>query len=104
METVSPILAWGMIIGFVAASLLFSFVFAPELVKQTSGALGSLRTLWFALAFVSIGLEARVTDLLTFDDGRPLVSFLLAQGFNVIWTLVLAWLIFGGLILPAPVI
>ena len=92
------------VIGFVAASLLFSFVFTPELVKQTSGALGSLRTLWFALAFVSIGLEARVSDLLTLDDGRPLVSFLLAQGFNVIWTLVLAWLIFGGLILPAPVI
>ena len=92
------------VIGFVAASLLFSFVFTPERVKQTSGALGSLRTLWFALAFVSIGLEARVSDLLTLDDGRPLVSFLLAQGFNVIWTLVLAWLIFGGLILPAPVI
>jgi uncharacterized membrane protein YadS len=92
------------VIGFVAASLLFSFVFTPELVKQTSGALGSLRTFWFALAFVSIGLEARVSDLLTLDDGRPLVSFLLAQGFNVIWTLVLAWLIFGGLILPAPVI
>jgi len=92
------------VIGFVAASLLFSFVFTPELVKQTSGALGSLRTLWFALAFVSIGLEARVSDLLTLDDGRPLVSFLLAQGFNVIWTLVLAWLIFGGLILPAPII
>ena len=49
------------VLGFVAASLLFSFVFTPELVKQTSGALGSLRTLWFALAFVSIGLEARVS-------------------------------------------
>src|SRR5687768_15455602 len=92
------------VLGFAAASLVFSFVLTPELVKQTSGALGSLRTIWFALAFVAIGLEARLTDLLTFDNGRPLVGFVLAQGFNVIWTLLLAWLIFGGLFLPVPVI
>ena len=92
------------VLGFAAASLVFSFVLAPELVKQTSGAIGSLRTIWFALAFVAIGLEARLTDLLTFDNGRPLVGFVLAQGFNVIWTLLLAWLIFGGLFLPVPVI
>jgi uncharacterized membrane protein YadS len=92
------------VLGFAAASLVFSFVLTPELVKQTSGAIGSLRTIWFALAFVSIGLEARVSDLLTMDGGRPLVSFLLAQTFNVIWTLLLAWLIFGGLFLPTPVL
>ena len=92
------------VIGFAAASLVFSFVLTPELVKQTSGAIGSLRTIWFALAFVSIGLEARISDLLTLDGGRPLVSFLLAQTFNVIWTLLLAWLIFGGLFLPTPVL
>ena len=92
------------VLGFAAASLVFSFVLTPELVKQTSAAIGSLRTIWFALAFVAIGLEARLTDLLTLDEGRPLVGFVLAQAFNVVWTLLLAWLIFGGLFLPVPVI
>ena len=59
-----------------------------------------MRTIWFALAFVAIGLEARVSDLLTFDNGRPLAAFVLAQAFNVAWTLLLAWLIFGGIVFP----
>ena len=42
-----------------------------------------LAVIWFALAFVAIGLEARVSDLLTLDEGRPLVAFVLAQTFNV---------------------
>ncbi len=92
------------VLGFAAASLVFSFLLTPDLVERTKGAIGSLRTIWFALAFVSIGLEARVSDLLTLDNGRPLVSFLLAQAFNVVWTLLLAWLIFGGLLLPVPLI
>jgi uncharacterized membrane protein YadS len=89
------------VIGFIAASLVFSFVLTPAMVDQTKGAIGSVRTIWFALAFVAIGLEARVSDLLTFDNGRPLVAFVLAQSFNVAWTLLLAWLIFGGIVFPS---
>jgi uncharacterized membrane protein YadS len=92
------------VLGFAAASLVFSFLLTPELVVRTKDAIGSLRTIWFALAFVSIGLEARVSELLTLDGGRPLVSFVLAQAVNVIWTLLLAWLIFGGLFFAVPVI
>jgi uncharacterized membrane protein YadS len=92
------------VLGFLAASLAFSFVLPADLVAATKGAIGSARTLWFALAFVSIGLETRLTDLVTFEDGRPLVSFCLAQGFNLVWTLLLAWLIFGGVIVASPVL
>ena len=92
------------VLGFVAASLAFSFLLSPAMVDQSKGAIGSLRTLWFALAFVSIGLEARVTDLLSLDGGRPLASFVLAQAFNVLWTLVLAWLLFGGILFNSPVL
>jgi uncharacterized membrane protein YadS len=88
------------VLGFVAASLVFSFLLSPRLVEETKAAIGSVRTIWFALAFVAIGLEARVSDLLTFDSGRPLVAFVAAQAFNVAWTLVLAWLIFGGIVFP----
>lgn len=89
------------VIGFIAASLVFSFVLGPQLVEQTRGAIGSVRTLWFALAFVAIGLETRLDDLFKLDEGRPIVAFVLAQAFNIVWTLVLAWLIFGGVIFPS---
>jgi hypothetical protein len=34
--------------------------------------------------------------------GRPAAAFLIAQGFNIILTLVLAYLIFGGILFPVP--
>src|SRR5690606_27242770 len=39
------------VIGFVAASLLFSFFISQELVQNVKGSLKSLQGLWFALAF-----------------------------------------------------
>jgi uncharacterized membrane protein YadS len=90
------------VLGFVAASLVFSFVMPPSVVAETKSAISSVRTLWFALAFVSIGLETRLLDLFTLDEGRPLISFVLAQGFNLVWTLLVAWLVFGGVLFTAP--
>jgi uncharacterized membrane protein YadS len=86
------------VLGFAAASLVFSFVVSPEVVALTKGPIGTVRTVWFALAFVSIGLETNLTHLIRLDGGRPLAAFLCAQAFNVAWTLVLAWIIFGGLL------
>jgi uncharacterized membrane protein YadS len=90
------------VLGFLAASAVFSFLLGPELVNRTKDAIGSVRTLWFALAFVAIGLETRLGDLVRLDEGRPLGAFLLAQAFNVAWTLALAWLIFGGILFSSP--
>jgi len=90
------------VIGFIVASLIFSFVLRPEVVKSVDKILVGLRTFWFALAFVSIGLETRVTELVGKDQGRPAASFVIAQTFNVIWTLILAWLLFGGVLFPVP--
>lgn len=90
------------VIGFVAASLVFSFLLDPGVVKETKKALTSLRTFWFALAFVSIGLETRLTDLLRLQQGRPAIAFIGAQAFNVIWTLLLAYLLFGGVLFDLP--
>jgi uncharacterized membrane protein YadS len=64
--------------------------------------LGGLRTWWFALAFTCIGLDTNIRDLTRMDGGRPAAAFLIAQAFNVFWTLLLAWLIFGGVLFPAP--
>lgn len=83
------------VLGFMAASLIFSFLIDPGKNKEVQSLIGGLRTWWFALAFTSIGLETRFTDLLSMEGGRPLVMFLVAQGANLVWTLILAYLIFG---------
>ncbi|MEO5582427.1 MAG: putative sulfate exporter family transporter, partial [Saprospiraceae bacterium] len=90
------------VLGFIAVSLLFSFVISPETGNQVSGFLNSLRTLWFALAFVSIGLEANFSELFKIQSGRPAIAFIGAQVFNIFWTLLWAYLLFGGLLLPVP--
>jgi uncharacterized integral membrane protein (TIGR00698 family) len=90
------------VLGFIAASLLFSFLIPVDTTKQVSGFLNALRTLWFALAFVSIGLEARFTDLIKIQGGRPALAFIGAQIFNILWTLLWAYLLFGGWLLPVP--
>jgi len=90
------------VLGFLAASLVFSFLLDPTLVGRTKPLLSGLRNAWFALAFVSIGLETRFTGLFAMGKGRPALAFLLAQAFNVVWTLLLAWLLFSGRLLPLP--
>ena len=90
------------VLGFVAASVLFSFALSGDVVESTKGVMRGLRTWWFALAFVCIGLETRFRDLLSMGQGRPAVAFLAAQGVNVVWTLVVAWLLFGGLLFEVP--
>ncbi len=90
------------VIGFILVSLLFSFVIPADTTKQASGILNSLRSIWFALAFVSIGIEARFADLVKVQGGRPAISFVTAQVFNIIWTLLIAYALFGGRFFPVP--
>ncbi len=90
------------ILGFMAASLIFSFGLAPALVSQTRGVLNGFRTAWFALAFTCIGLETRFTDLVGMENGRPAAAFLAAQAINVAWTLIVAYLLFGGILFSPP--
>jgi len=90
------------VLGFIGASLLFSFVFSAATANAAKPVITNLRNVWFSLAFVSIGLETKFTDLLQMEEGRPFWSFLGAQAFNVVWTLLLAWLIFGGVLWDVP--
>ena len=83
------------VLGFVGASLLFSFVISPEHVATVKGSLKSVQGLWFALAFTSIGLETNFKDLFVHNNRKPLYVFLIAQTFNIIVTLVVAMLLFG---------
>lgn len=82
------------VIGFVFASLLFSFGVSAETNAIVKDSLKSLQGLWFALAFTSIGLETNFKDLFGQANKKPLYAFLIAQTFNVIVTLLIAMVLF----------
>jgi len=82
------------ILGFIGASLLFSFIVTPEVNASVKSGLKSIQGLWFGLAFTSIGLETRFADLFKNNSRKPLWAFLIAQLFNVIITLIIAFILF----------
>jgi uncharacterized integral membrane protein (TIGR00698 family) len=86
------------VLGFIFVSLLFSFVFSPDLVKSIKGNIKDLQTCFFALAFTCIGLETKFTDIFKMENGRPAMAFIIAQVFNILITLVMAYLVFGGIL------
>jgi uncharacterized membrane protein YadS len=90
------------VLGFLLVSFAFSFALSPQAVTDTRGVLNTVRTAWFALAFVCIGLETSALDLVKTDGGRPALAFLGAQAFNVAVTLAMAYLLFGGWLFSVP--
>lgn len=83
------------VLGFMLVSLFYSFILSPELANSSGSLLKSFCNFWFALAFISIGLETRFSDFKAADNKGPVYAFLAAQGFNIILTLVVAYVIFG---------
>jgi uncharacterized integral membrane protein (TIGR00698 family) len=90
------------VFGFLLASALFSFALPDGSVAATRGLINNLRTVLFAMAFVSIGLETSLGSLVTTDGGRPAVAFLGGQTFNVVVTLIAAYAFFGGWLFALP--
>ena len=83
------------VLGFIAASLVFSFLIPAETRDVVKDSLKNLQGIWFALAFTSIGLETNFKDLFSNTSKKPLYAFLIAQLFNIIITLIIAFLLFG---------
>jgi uncharacterized integral membrane protein (TIGR00698 family) len=104
------------IVGFVAASLLFSFVLIPAfgggqagldaVDKDVIGAISKTCRGWlFCLAFVAIGLESDFRQLAAqMAGGKPIILYIVGQSFNLILTLLIAYIAFGGLLLDAIVL
>lgn len=82
------------VLGFIAASLLFSFVLPSSVVAASKGSLKEIQTYWFALAFTCIGLETKFTDIFKVENGKPALAFIIAQLFNIFFTLIVAYLVF----------
>ncbi len=96
------------IVGFVAASIVFSFVLPPLFASLFEGSglklvesavlkavTNPLRGWFFCLAFVSIGLESNFKELASqMEGGKPMTLYVVGQSFNLILTLAVAWLAF----------
>lgn len=92
------------VIGFMAASILFSLI-DQSMGKDVSYALmdhGAIRGMskifrgwFFCLAFVSIGLATNFRELKHhFAGGKPLILYVCGQTFNLILTLLMAYIMF----------
>ncbi len=90
------------ILGFVAASLVFSLCQSNDLF--TLNAKGKLAepavakmfsSVFFSLAFVCIGLDTRLKEIVSKENRNALRAFLAAQCFNIVVTFVVAVLLFG---------
>lgn len=84
------------------ASLVFSLLKEADLLTlnakgkliETSLA-KTMSTLFFSLAFVCIGLDTRLKDIVSKENRSTLYAFLTAQAFNIVATFLVAWLMFG---------
>jgi uncharacterized integral membrane protein (TIGR00698 family) len=90
------------VLGFIVASIIFSFFMSETEAKAVTSITTGIRGWWFTLAFLCIGLETKFKELVAMGGGKPATVFLIAQGFNILLTLLLAWLIFGGVLFPVP--
>ncbi len=98
-EKPTPAVLWErfpkFVLGFVFASLVFSFAMPLETAKSVGGVTKNLQGAFFAIAFVCIGLETRFKDIFNKSFKKPLWGFLIAQGFNIVLTLIVAYLLFA---------
>lgn len=91
------------ILGFVAASLLFSLMQSAGHLTATGGKLVEpgvakmFSSLFFSLAFVCIGLDTRLKEIVSKENRNLLQAFLAAQTFNIVVTLAIACVLFGVL-------
>ncbi|CAN5231918.1 hypothetical protein BH09BAC3_BH09BAC3_21090 [soil metagenome] len=84
------------VVGFLLISLLFSFIIDPAVVSHVKDGIKTIQTALFTLAFMTIGLETKFSDLFfNKESKKPLYVFLIAQGFNIIITLLIAWILFN---------
>lgn len=88
------------VLGMVIASAVFSLWFNGSV--EIDGAMVKYKAIaknfqgiFFSIAFVCIGLETRFKEIFTKENTPSLKAFLTAQTFNIIFTLIVAVVIFG---------
>jgi uncharacterized integral membrane protein (TIGR00698 family) len=88
------------VIGFMVASLIVSFLVEPGMgakaAKGVAKACKSYRSWFFAICFVSIGLETNFKELISVGGGRPAAAYWISQTANAVWTLFIVWILWSG--------
>ena len=88
------------VVGMVLASVIFSIWFsgsteiAGESIKYKSLA-KNFQGIFFSIAFVCIGLETRFKEIFSKENQQSLKAFLTAQSFNIVFTFIVACILFG---------
>ncbi|OGP52331.1 MAG: hypothetical protein A2Y79_13715 [Deltaproteobacteria bacterium RBG_13_43_22] len=92
------------VLGFIAASIIFSLIDGAMAKDAAAAVLDQgvlrgfsrlLREWFFALAFTSIGLATNFRELAKyFKGGKPLILYVCGQSFNLILTLLVAYIMF----------
>ena len=95
------------ILGFFAASVVFSFFIMPTFGEETYSAIlktfSNFKGWCFCMTFTAIGLESNFKEMMYYmQGGKPLTLYLVGQTFNVVLALVLCWLVLSGVLLPVP--
>ena len=95
------------IIGFFVASVIFSFIIMPTFGKDTYSAIlssfSNYKGRCFCLAFTSIGLESNFKEMAYYmQGGKPLTLYVVGQTFNLVLTLLVAWIMLSGIFFPLP--
>ena len=95
------------IVGFVVASLVVSFMVLPSVgekgAKEITSLMQGYRVWLFAICFVCIGLETQIKELVSVGGGRPAFAYFIAQGFNIIWTLIIVYILWSGWLFTPPI-
>jgi uncharacterized integral membrane protein (TIGR00698 family) len=85
------------IIGFVLASVAFSLVLPTATVAAATGPINGYRDFFFTLAFVSIGLDSNLKEMADLvRGGSPVTLYIVGQSFNLVLTLIAAYIFFSG--------
>ena len=84
----------------VIASVVFSIWFSGgveigESVVKFKALAKNFQGILFSIAFVCIGLETRLGEIFSKENRQSLKAFLTAQTFNIIFTFIVAGILFG---------
>ena len=91
------------IFGFVAASLIFSFLLSEPVVNSSLEILDAYRGLFFTLAFISIGLDSDFSEMSdTLKNSSAIKLYVGGQLLNILLTLLAAFIFFSGHFFELP--
>lgn len=94
------------ILGFIVASAISSFLLIPSLggsAKIIINQAKIIRSWFFAMAFICIGLNTNFKDFVKIGHGKPLLVFIAATLLDIVLSLISAYIFFSGILFPLTV-